>query len=78
VRGRPPAVKWGRAQELLGKLDRLTPERLRQFRAVELLEGIDTPAARRLLERLAEGEPLTRLTKEAKATLERLGCAKGS
>jgi WD40 repeat protein len=46
--------------------------RLRAFRAVEVLEVIDTPAARRLLERLAGGAPEARLTREAHAALDRL------
>jgi RNA polymerase sigma factor (sigma-70 family) len=50
----------------------LSGERLRQERALEVLEHIGNPAARSLLERLAQGTPEARLTKEAKVTVERL------
>jgi RNA polymerase sigma factor (sigma-70 family) len=48
------------------------PEVLRGVRAVAVLEGIGTPAARRLLEDLAAGAPGSRLTQEAKASLRHL------
>jgi WD40 repeat protein len=48
-----------------------TPERLRTLRAVEVLEQIDTPEARRVLEALARGTPEVWLTREAKGALER-------
>jgi hypothetical protein len=50
----------------------LSGERLRQERALEVLEHIGNPRARSLLERLAQGAPEARLTKEAKVTVERL------
>jgi hypothetical protein len=43
-----------------------------RLRCVEVLEDAGTPAARRLLARLAEGSPQARLTREAKASLQRL------
>lgn len=49
------------------------PESLRTRRAVAVLEDIGTAAARRLLEDLAKGAPEARLTREAKAALQRLG-----
>jgi hypothetical protein len=63
-----------RVQLLLERLDGpiTSPERLRAMRAVEVLEHIDTPEARRLLEQLARGAPAALLTKEAKASLGRL------
>jgi RNA polymerase sigma factor (sigma-70 family) len=45
---------------------------LRFLRAVEVLEHSDTPGARQLLEKLAEGEPRARLTQEARAAVRRL------
>jgi hypothetical protein len=50
----------------------LKPDRLRQKRAVELLEGIATPAAREVLSELAKGAAEAPLSREAAAALERL------
>jgi hypothetical protein len=44
----------------------------RTLRTVEVLEAIRTPAARRLLEDLAQGAPGALLTEQAKASLKRL------
>jgi hypothetical protein len=46
--------------------------RLQVFRAIEVLERIGTPAARKLLGRLAEGLPVAWGQREAKASLARL------
>jgi hypothetical protein len=48
-------------------------ETLRCLRAIELLERLGTPEARKLLERLGQGSPEAWLTQEAKASLGRLG-----
>ncbi len=48
------------------------PEVLQALRGVAVLEDIGTPEARRLLNELAQGTPEARLTREAKAALERL------
>ena len=50
----------------------LSPETLGAVRAVEALERIGTPEARKLLETLATGAPAARLTRDAKASLKRL------
>jgi WD40 repeat protein len=62
-----------RVERLLNTLaDNQSTERLRGLRAVEVLENIVTPEARRSLKELAGGVPVARLTREAKAALERL------
>jgi WD40 repeat protein len=48
------------------------PQRLREVRAVEALEMAGTPAAKSLLAELAAGSPEARLTREAKAALDRM------
>src|SRR5262249_52714130 len=48
------------------------PELLRTLRAIEVLEHIGTPDARKVLARLSEGAPDATITTEAKASLERL------
>jgi RNA polymerase sigma factor (sigma-70 family) len=63
-----------RALHFLDEFDPATlkPDSLRQMRAVELLEGIGTPAAREVLAELAKGAAEAPLTQEAAAALERL------
>lgn len=56
----------------------LSPERLSQLRAVELLEGIGTPAAKKLLSELAHGAPGVPLTLDATAALARWQRAYGN
>jgi WD40 repeat protein len=48
------------------------PERLREVRAIEVLEQIGTPQAKELLQTLAMGVPEARLTQEAKGSFMRL------
>jgi hypothetical protein len=55
----------------LGKIG-TSGEPLRQARAIEVLEHIAIPGARRLLQKLAGGAPDAHLTRQAKAALERL------
>ncbi len=62
-----------RVERLLNTLaQNQSPERLRGLRAIEVLENIGTPEARRSLKELAGGVPVARLTREAKAALKRL------
>jgi hypothetical protein len=63
-----------RCEKLLASLQGpvTAPDKLRAIRAVETLEYIGTPAARRLLQRLADGAPAARLTEEARESLDRL------
>jgi WD40 repeat protein len=62
-----------RAEALLEQLDPVKmPSYIRALRAVEILERLGTSDARKVLENLATGAPEVRLTKEAKASLERL------
>jgi hypothetical protein len=62
-----------RVEELLKKLDGPDPPlKLQSERALEVLEHIGNKEARQLLESLAGGKPHAPLTREAKASLERL------
>jgi WD40 repeat protein len=56
----------------------LTGERLRAWRAVEVLERIGTPEAREVLQRLSEGAPGALLTEHAKAALKRAFVERGA
>src|SRR5207249_10739415 len=72
--GDPSPEVRRRIEALLGKLQGpvTSAEMLRSIRAIEVLEHIATPEARELLRKLAVGTPDARLTREAKAALERL------
>jgi WD40 repeat protein len=63
-----------RIERLLKKHDpaQLSARALRELRAVEILEEIGTPQARRLLQALSQGAPQARLTREAQAAVKRL------
>jgi hypothetical protein len=62
-----------RIDQLLQKLDLLkNPDRLRALRAIEALEGTGTAEAKQVLQRLASGAPEAQLTRQARASLERL------
>lgn len=80
--GAPPSAEVGRQlRQLLRRLEtqRTAPsgEPLRALRAVEALEHAGTPEARELLAKLAAGAPEARLTREAKASLDRLARGPG-
>jgi RNA polymerase sigma factor (sigma-70 family) len=55
-----------------------SPEALRHLRAVEVLEQVGNAEAREVLEKLANGVPEARLTREAKVTLERMARRPGT
>jgi hypothetical protein len=62
-----------RVERLLQKLaGKPSGDRLRELRAVEALELAGGPEARQGLETLAGGPPDARLTREARAALQRL------
>jgi hypothetical protein len=70
--GTPPVEVRRRVERLLARRAEAAPERFRALRALEVLEHIGTPAARKCLAALAKGAARARLTQEAKAALERL------
>jgi WD40 repeat protein len=76
-----PALKKAQAESTSAEVRRRVEQLLanqqssshfREVRAVEVLEHIATPEARQILRTLADGVPEARLTREAKAALERL------
>ncbi len=72
---RPTLEQARRVRRVLDRLEPdqdLSPEVLQMLRAVEVLEQVRTPEARRLLQELAEGAPAARLTRECRAALKRL------
>ncbi len=78
LQNRPSLETRQRVEQLLGKIEsaRLVPppERLRELRALEVLEHIATPEAQKVLEALTKKElPDRELKQQAKASLERLG-----
>jgi WD40 repeat protein len=61
-----------RLDQVLKAVDESTPDRLRQIRACEVLEGVGNPEATRLLRAWAAGPAGARLTIEATESLARL------
>ena len=61
-----------RVEDLLTRLNNLSPEHVRTLRALEVLEQIATPQARKVLQSLAGGAPEAPTTRAAKSALERL------
>jgi hypothetical protein len=74
VQSMPAPEKARRLRELLDATVAVMPppEMLRPTRALEILERLGTPEARRLLQTLAGGNPNARLTTDAAAALRRL------
>jgi RNA polymerase sigma factor (sigma-70 family) len=71
--GTPSAELKQRVQHLLdGQRAGPGPAQIRQTRALEVLEGMGTPEARKLLEELAKGAPGAALTEESKGALQRI------
>jgi hypothetical protein len=70
----PPLEVQQRIEQLLEKLygPMEDQERLRVWRAIEVLEQIGTPEARAILQKMATGAAESRTTREAQASLKRL------
>jgi WD40 repeat protein len=73
LEGKPSLEARRRLERLLHQLRRVSPapNRVRELRALEVLERIDGAEVRQTLEALAGGMPEARLTQEAKAALRR-------
>ena len=70
----PPLNVRQRLEQLLNRLSNVPPTaRLRESRAVEVLELIGTPEAHQVLEGLAGGTATASLTRQAKKAIHRLG-----
>jgi WD40 repeat protein len=69
--GPPPEAKR-RLEDLLGKMKDQSPDLLRPLRAVEVLEGIGTPEAKKLLESLIGGGAAAPVAAAAREALGRL------
>jgi hypothetical protein len=78
LKERPGIEAQRRIERLLAAArgDVLHPQHLRELRALEVLEYLGTPRARRLLEKLARGGAGSVQTEEARACLERLRLTK--
>jgi RNA polymerase sigma factor (sigma-70 family) len=72
LKERPALETQQRLEALLDKQAGWTPQRLREIRALEVLERIATPEAQAVVAELTRGAPDRRLTREAQAALERL------
>jgi HEAT repeat protein len=73
LKAKPTLEQRRRIEQLLSAIPMLQPpEQLRGLRAIEVLEHIGTPEAQDVLTTLGKGAPEARVTREAKASLERL------
>ncbi len=68
----PKSAEMRKRTEALLRFTLSSPEQLRRLRAVEVLEASAAPAAKQLLQELAQGAPGARLTEQARAALGRL------
>jgi WD40 repeat protein len=77
---KPKAELSQRVQEILKKADVQAPEGsiIQTVRAMEVLENLDTPQARELLDKLAAGAEGALVTRQAKTALEYMARRKGS
>jgi RNA polymerase sigma factor (sigma-70 family) len=81
LQGRPSLELRQRVDGLLGQTLLAargvvrSSEILRTLRAIQVLERVRSPEARAVLARLAEGAPAARVTREARAALERIRAA---
>jgi hypothetical protein len=77
---KPKAELSQRVQEILKKADVQVPEVsiIQTVRAIEVLEYLDTPLAREVLEKLAAGAEGAMITRQAKTGLEYMARRKGS
>jgi hypothetical protein len=78
LEGKPGPELRRRVERLLDDLSAGSAAQVYESRALEVLERIGSPDARRVLETLAGGVAEARLTQEAKASLERLAKRPGS
>jgi Tol biopolymer transport system component len=72
LRGKPAPELRRRLERLLADLEEVSPQNLRLYRAVEVLEQVGSREARQVLQTLARGAPEVGLTREAKAALDRM------
>jgi WD40 repeat protein len=70
--GQPSPEVRRRVQALLDGVRSLSDEELQLLRAVEVLEHTGAPGVRQVLKMLTTGAPEARLTREARASLDRL------
>jgi WD40 repeat protein len=72
--GQPSLETRRRLEPLLEELTgrNFTPEQVRVIRAIEVLDRVGTPEARKVLERLANGTPGSLTTQHAQMSLDRL------
>jgi hypothetical protein len=78
LKGAPTAEARKRVERLLDALASPTVDGLRQTRALEILEQLGTPEARKVLERLAGGADAAALTRQAKQSVARLAAARNA